>query len=171
MKRFFQGGLLMIVSLVVGACSSTVDESPPKQDANEITNDAEDEHGHSHEGGDELVWIGEPREHNGYTLKLGHHGIRVLAGHDVEPAVSIQREGADVEDAEVFISLISVEEEQTLADEVSTVYEPKTDAEPAHYAQGKLPVPEGAERVVIRYRIKFPQENSDVTFDEPVTVD
>ncbi|MCH7687230.1 MAG: hypothetical protein IH899_11195, partial [Planctomycetes bacterium] len=68
-------------------------------------------------------------------------------------------------------SLISVEEKQVLVEEVGTIYEPKTDAEPAHYAQGILLVPEGLERVIIRYRIKLPQESREVTFDEAVTVD
>ena len=171
MRRLFQWGLLGIVSLVVGACNSATDESAPEQTATQTTNETEAEHGHSHEGDDELVWPREGLEHNGYTLNLGHHGVRVLAGHDLEPAVSIQRDGTDVDDAEVFISLISIDDKQTLAKEVSTIYEPKTDTEPAHYAQGKLPVPEGSERIIIRYRIKFPQASSEETFDVPVTVD
>jgi hypothetical protein len=171
MRRLFQWGCLGMMSLAAGACNSATDESAPEQAATQTTNETEAEHGHSHEGGDELVWAREGMEHNEYILNLGHHGVRVLAGHDLESAVSIQRNGTDVDDAEVFISLLSVEDEQTLAKEVGTIYEPKTDAEPAHYAQGKLPVPEGLERIIIRYRIKFPQPSSEKTFDVPVTVD
>jgi hypothetical protein len=171
MRRLFQWGLWGIVSVVVGACNSTTDESASKQPAKKNANETEAEHGHSHTGGDELVWPKKDLEHAGYTLNLGHHGIRVLAGHDVEPAVSIQRDGTDVADAKVFISLISVEDEQVIAEEVSTIYEPKTDSEPAHYAQGKLSVPEGPGRVIIRYRITFPQAGSEETFNVEVTVD
>lgn len=171
MRRFFLMGLLGVMALVVGACSSAPDESAPEPPAKTNTNQTEADHGHTHEGGDELIWAMEGLEHAGYILNLGHHGIRVLAGHNVEPAVSIQRDGTDVDDAEIFISLVSVDDNQTLAEEKGTIYEPKTDAEPAHYAQGKLAVPEGLERVIIRYRIKFPQDGSEETFNVPVTVD
>ena len=171
MRRLFQWGCLGMMSLAAGACNSATDESAPEQAVTQTTNETEAEHGHSHEGDDELVWPREGLEHNGYTMNLGHHGVRILGGHDVEPAVAIQRDGIDVNDAEVFVSLISVEDKQVLAKEIGTIYEPKTDAEPAHYAQGKLLVPEGFERVIIRYRIKLPQESSEVMFEVEVTVD
>lgn len=126
-------------------------------------------HGHSHGDDDALVWEGEPKEHAGLVIKLGHHGKHLHAGEKVEPAVSITRGGEAVADAKVFNALLSADGKE-LAKEVATVYEPATEDEPAHYAQGALAIPRGVSKVVIRFRI-VPAGADAVEFDVPVTVE
>ena len=127
---------------------------------------AAEEHGsgHSHVGGDALVWKGDPRKHGELQILLGHHGEHLHAGETVEPAVSITRDGKPVADLKVFNSLLSADGKTVLAAEVATVFEPTTDDEPAHYAQGALAIPKGVDAAVIRYRISA-SNSADVTFD------
>jgi hypothetical protein len=124
---------------------------------------------HSHGDDDALVWEGEPKEHAGLVIKLGHHGKHLHAGEEVEPAVSITRNGEPVSDAKVYNALVSADGKE-LAKEVATVYEPTTEEEPAHYAQGALAIPKGATDVVIRFRV-VPAGADAATFDVPVTVE
>ena len=123
--------------------------------------------GHDHAGGDALVWRGEPREHEGLQILLGHHGEHLHAGEAVEPAVSITRDGKPVGDVKVFNSLLSADGKTVLAKEVATVFEPTTEDEPAHYAQGALTIPKGVEGVIIRYRIVM-SDAVEVTFNVSV---
>jgi hypothetical protein len=127
---------------------------------------AAEEHGsgHSHVGGDALVWKGDPRKAGDLQILLGHHGEHPHAGETVEPAVSITRNGKPVADLKVFNSLLSADGKTVLAAEVATVFEPTTDDEPAHYAQGALAIPKGVDGAVIRYRIST-SDSVDVTFD------
>lgn len=125
--------------------------------------------GHSHGGDDALVWEGEPKEHAGLVIKLGHHGKHLHAGEEVEPAVSITRDGEPVNDAKVFNALLSADGNE-LAKEVATVYEPATEEEAAHYAQGGLMIPAGSSEVIIRFRI-VPAGGEAVEFDVPITVE
>ncbi len=127
-------------------------------------------HGHSHGEDDALVWEGEPEEHAGLTIQLGHHGKHLHAGEEVEPAVSIERDGKPVSDAKVFNALFSADGKTELAKEVATVYEPTTEEEPAHYAQGALSIPKGVTNVVIRFRV-VPAGAEAVTFDVPISVE
>ena len=123
-------------------------------------------HGHGHAGDDALVWRQEGIQEGDYTITLGHHGTELHAGEPVEPAVMITSGGKDVADARVFSSILIGD--KTVADEKPTVFEPKTAEEPAHYAQGTLLVPPGAEQVTLRYRIVLPdgeQKSFDVSVD------
>lgn len=124
-------------------------------------------HGHSHAGDDALVWRQEGIEEGDYTITLGHHGTELHAGEPVEPAVMITTDGKDVADAKVFNSLLVGE--KTVAKETPTVYEPKTAEEPAHYAQGELVVPKGADQVTVRYRIVLPG-GEEKSYDVPIDV-
>ena len=128
-------------------------------------------HGHSHTGDDVLVWRRDDIKHEGFDIRLGHHGQHLHAGKPVEPAVSITRDDKPVADAKVFNSLIAADGQTELADEVATVYEPTTKAEPAHYAQGPLKVPPKAESVIIRYRIVLPGDAGEVSYDVQVDVE
>ncbi|MEO2017976.1 MAG: hypothetical protein ABGZ53_26795 [Fuerstiella sp.] len=119
---------------------------------------------------DSLVWEGEPKEHAGLIIKLGHHSKLLHVGEEVEPAVSITRDGEAVSDAKVFNALFSADGKTELAKEVATVYEPTTEEEPAHYAQGALAIPKGVASVVIRFRL-VPSGADTVTFNVPVTVE
>jgi hypothetical protein len=147
-----------------GTVLGLIDGKPSKGEFSESQGAAGHAHGHSHGDDDALVWVGEPRSHAGLEIKLGHHGKHLHAGEEVEPAVSITRDGKPVSDAKVFNSLMSADGATVLAKEVATVYEPTTADEPAHYAQGGLTIPKDAKEAVIRFRI-VPAEGEAATFD------
>lgn len=128
------------------------------------------DHGHSHSSDDALVWEGDSKEHAGMTIKLGHHGAHLHAGEEVEPAVSITKDGKPVDNVEVFNALVTKDGSQVLAKEVATIYEPETAEEPAHYAQGGLKIPADAKDVAIRFRI-VPAEGDSVTYDVPIMIE
>lgn len=127
-------------------------------------------HGHTHGADDALVWEGELKNHAGLEIKLGHHGAHLHAGEEVEPAVSITRDGQPVSDAKVFNALLSADGATVLAKEVSTIYEPTTEDEPAHYAQGGLAIPNDVKEVMIRFRI-VPADGEEATFDVSIQVE
>jgi len=158
---------LSAVQEYAGTISGVIEDTPYAGDFKE---EAHGDHGHSHGPDDALVWEGEPLEHAGLQIKLGHHGETLHAGGEVEPAVSIVRNGQPVADAKVFNALLSADGQTVLAREVATVYEPTTDDEPAHYAQGALAIPSGVKKVVIRFRIA-PAGAGAVSFDVPITVE
>ena len=160
---------LGIVQEFAGMISAEVDGTPY------VGEFSEEPHGaagkpHTHGADDALVWEGEPVEHAGTTLLLGHHGKHLHAGEEVEPAVSITRDSKPVTDAKVFNSLLSTDGKTVLAKEVATVFEPTTEDEPAHYAQGALAIPKDVKKVVIRFRIVLAGEEAK-TFDTPITVE
>ncbi len=159
---FLAGGLTV-------GCDGGAADPAPDTDVVDAAGNAADVH--AHEGDDVLFWQREGIEAHGYELRLGHHGINIHAGHRLEPAVSITRGGEPVADAQVFNSLVSSDGQQVLAAEVATVYEPTTDEEPAHYAQGGLDVPEGIDRVTIHYRVVFPGDTGEVSYDVSVMLE
>jgi hypothetical protein len=126
-------------------------------------------HGHSHGPDDTLVWQKELKE-DGYEIALGHHGVTLMAGGEVEPAVQLKKNGEPVADAKVFNTLLAGDGDTVLAKEVATVYEPPTDEEPAHYAQGGLKIPPGTRAATLRFRIVLPENAGERTFDVPVAV-
>lgn len=158
---------LGIVREFAGSISAEVDGTPY---VGEFTEEAYGAVPHTHGEDDALVWEGDPVEHAGTTILLGHHGKHLHAGEEVEPAVSIVREDGPVADAKVFNALLSADGKTVLAEEVATVYEPTTDEEPAHYAQGSLVVPEDVKKVIIRFRIVLTGEDAK-TLDVPIDVE
>jgi hypothetical protein len=118
---------------------------------------------------DALLWKKVVND-EGYQISLGHHGITLLAGGKVEPAVQITRDGKPVADAKVFNSLLEANGKTMLAEEVATVYEPPSGEEPSHYAQGTLKIPPGTREAVIRFRIELPEGKGERTYDVPVAV-
>ncbi|MCA9078878.1 MAG: hypothetical protein KDA93_27895 [Planctomycetaceae bacterium] len=152
-----------------GIISAEVDGTPYAGNFKEELHDHAS-HGHSHGADDALVWEGEPKEHAGLVIKLGHHGTHLHAGEEVEPAVSITRDGEPVSDAKVFNALVSGDGQTVLVEEIATVYEPTTDEEPAHYSQGAFAIPEDPTNVVIRFRI-VAADADEVTFDVPLSVE
>lgn len=162
---------LGIVQEFAGTMSAEVDGTPYVGEFEEHAHGTGGHaHGHSHGEDDALVWEGDPVEHSGTTILLGHHGKHLHAGEEVEPAVSIVRDGEPISDAKVFNALLSADGETVLAKEVATVFEPTTEEEPAHYAQGGLAIPKDVKKVVIRFRIVLPGEEAK-TFDVPITVE
>ena len=121
---------------------------------------AHGEHAHEHHDHDEhahvasnvLLWHEDVR-FEGNIIRLGQHGLVVQSGTELEPAVSIERDGRPVSDAKVSASLLDGNAEQILAQQQQAIFEPATEEEPAHYAQDFLFVPENAKKVTIRYRI------------------
>lgn len=151
-----------------GTISAEVDGTPYAGNFREEANGHAS--GHSHGEDDALVWEGEPKEHAGLVIKLGHHGKHLHAGEEVEPAISITRDGEPVSDAKVFNALFSADGKTELVKEVATVYEPTTEEEPAHYAQGGLMIPAGSSEVIIRFRV-VPSGADPKTFDVRVSVE
>ena len=126
-------------------------------------------HTHSHDGDDALVWVEENVEHDGFLMALGHHGEHLHSGMFVEPAIGITRDGEDVGDATVVNSLVLADGSNVIIEQNATIYEPKTEEEPAHYAQGPLYLPKGSEQVVVRFHIGLPGAEETITRD--ITID
>ena len=158
---------LGIVQEFQGTISGDIDGTPYVGEFSEAAHGAG---GHTHGEDDALVWEGEPVEHAGTQLLLGHHGKTLHAGKEVEPAVSITRDGKPVTDAKVFNALVSADGKTVLAQEVPTIFEPTTKDEPAHYAQGALAIPKDVKKVAIRFRVVLAGEEAK-TFDVPISVE
>jgi hypothetical protein len=162
-----------IVKEFSGTISGVVEGTPYTGDFKEEPHGAHGHghaHGHSHGDDDALVWRGEPRQHAGLEIKLGHHGKKLHGGKEVEPAVSITRGGQPVSDAKVFNALVAKDGTTVLVREVATTYEPTTDEEPAHYAQGGLIIPKGTTEAIVRFRI-VPAAGDATTFDMVIPVE
>lgn len=147
--------ILSVISaflLVPGAGCAGSGEGPAQDEAAQVGSEP---HGHSHEQSDELFWHREDIQAGDCQIKLGQHGTLAHAGHDFEPAVWIERDGAPVENAQVFVSVYDSKFEKVFTQEAAMVYEPPTDEEPAHYAHAKLLVPAKVKTAGLRYRIVF----------------
>ncbi|MFN3159203.1 MAG: hypothetical protein ACE37I_07800 [Rubinisphaera brasiliensis] len=159
---------LGIVREFSGMISGQIDGTPYSGTFAEEAHDHQ--HGHAHGEDDALVWKDTPKTHEGLRIILGHHGKHIHAGEELEPAVSITRDGKDVGDIQVFNSLLSSDGNAVLAQEVATVFEPETDDEIAHYAQGGLQIPAGARQVLVRFRI-VPNGGEEVVYDLPIQLE
>jgi len=150
-------GLVMLATVIASGCS---ERNRPE---------GQSEHAHSHDGDDALIWVEENIEHDRFILALGHHGKHLHATSFVEPAVSITHDGVAFADARVLNSLVSVDGTEVIREEVATIYEPESENEPAHYAQGKLHLPKGFSQLIIRFRIVLPGVANELTRD--ITID
>ena len=114
-----------------------------------------DDHDHAHgaHGASNVLMWHEDIAFEGCAVRLGQHGLVVQSGTELEPAVSIERDGQPVTDAKISVSLLDAEGKKTIAEPQQAVFEPAIEEEPAHYAQDFLFVPEEAKKVTIRYRI------------------
>ena len=129
-----------------------VEESHHDHDHHQHADHDHDEHEHAHVASNVLLWH-EDILFEGNTIRLGQHGLVVQSGMELEPAVSIDRDGRPVSDAKVYASLLDENGKKILAQQQQAIFEPATEEEPAHYAQDFLFVPEDAKKVTIRYRI------------------
>lgn len=159
---------LGIVREFAGTISGQIDGTPYSGTFAEEAHG--DHHGHAHGEDDALVWKGSPKTHADLRIVLGHHGKHLHAGEELEPAVSITRDGKGVGDINVFNSLLSSDGNVVLAQEVATVFEPETKEEIAHYAQGGLMIPAGAKQVIVRFRI-VPNGGEEVVYDLPIRLE
>ncbi|MCP4169883.1 MAG: hypothetical protein GY758_03815 [Fuerstiella sp.] len=162
----FQTAFIVAILGTIGCHDgqTPVVESPPTP-----PDSAAAETGHTHGDADKLVWVRSDIEEGEFLISLGHHGEHFHGGDDIEPAISISRGEEDVSDAVVYNSLVAEEGETVLCEEQATVFEPKTDEEPAHYAQGGLTIPKETPTFLIRFRIQLPGVEAESTHD--ITLD
>lgn len=161
-KRFQAASIFFLLLAMIG-CRDP--EAPVVDKVETQDGSAEPDTGHSHGDADLLVWAQSDVEEGDFLLSLGHHGKHFHGGDEIEPAVGISRGGKDVADAVVHNSLVSEDGETVLCEEQETIFEPKTDDEPAHYAQGGLVIPEGTSKFLIRFRIQLPDVETESIFD------
>ncbi|MEZ6128450.1 MAG: hypothetical protein R3C59_07190 [Planctomycetaceae bacterium] len=83
----------------------------------------------------------------------------------IEPAAAISKDGVDVSDAVLFNSIVACADGNSLVEQVPMVFEPKSDTEPAHYAQGSLVIPETDQPLCIRFHISLPGTDDAIDFD------
>lgn len=161
--RFCYLHILALTVVSLAGCGSAEKDKAEKDAADPPAADPHASGGHH----DVLFWQRSNIQHNGFTIKLGHHGVHPHGGEPLEPAVSIIKDNFDIADAKVSVSLLAADGE-VLAEDVACVFEPKSALEEAHYAQAKLDVPKGTEAVTIRYRIVLPGEADE--FEQEVVV-
>lgn len=112
-----------------------------------------------------LVWVQSDIQEDDFELALGHRGDGFKGGDLIEPAVRIMKGDAEVKDAVVNSSLLAEDGETVLAEEQTSVFAAKTEDEPAHYATGRLKIPEDAKTFLIRFRIKLPDVETESIYD------
>ncbi|MEZ6043921.1 MAG: hypothetical protein R3C20_25805 [Planctomycetaceae bacterium] len=161
MKSALRCLVLSVAVLAAGCADSDRQQTPVGGVPAEMSDGA---HGHSHAEGDERVWVKQDVEVNGYLVQLGHHGDHFHIGDSIEPAAAISKDGVDVSDAVLFNSVVACADEKVLVEQVPMVFEPRSDAEPAHYAQGSLVIPETDQALCIRFHITFPGADDAVDF-------
>ncbi len=148
---------LVLPLIALSACgapnSGNKSSSDDKKGKGPAAGDKAQPHTHSHD--DVLFWQRDGIEHEGALVSLGHHGTHIHGGEEIEPAVSVARDGEPVADAHVSFSLVDAQGSEVAGPEMA-IYEPPTAEEPAHYAQAKLLVPGDVKRITIRYRIELP---------------
>jgi len=147
---------LLLLPLVLAGCGAPDSANKPLPDNQQGKTPAgagkAQPHVHAHD--DALFWQREGIEHDGALVSLGHHGAHIHAGEELEPAVSVTRDGQPVADARVSFSLVD-QQGGEVAGPAAATYEPPTDEEPAHYAMAKLLVPGDAARITIRYGVEL----------------
>jgi len=158
-RRLEFTAFVVLLSLV--GCQEETGTVPPPEDATPKT----EVETHTHDESDVLVWKQIDIQDGDYVLSLGHHGEHFHSGDDIEPAVRITKDDADVADAIVHNCLVAEDGETVIAEEKATVFEPKTDDEPAHYAQGALTIPKDTEEFLVRFRIRLPGGDVDSIYD------
>ncbi len=87
----------------------------------------------------------------------------------IEPAVIIMKDGQDISDSVVHNCLVAADTTSVLVPETATTFEPKTDDEPAHYAQASMEIPKGAEKCFVRFKIELPGVKEARMMDIEVT--
>ena len=168
-RLYFTLLALPALSFAIG-CNQPAGDGGGGEAETATTNGGGASHGHSHGDADVLFWQREELEHEGYVIALGHHGLHLDAGHELEAAVMVTKDGAPVDSAKVFVSLLDAEGANVVVAETATIYEPPTDEEPAHYAQASLMVPAEGDAATLRYRIEFP-DAAEFSLDVPVEVE
>ena len=127
------------------------DDSGKKDKEKEAT---EKNEGHKHGDDDALYWPKRDVKHEGFVISLGHHGNHFHGGDKLEPAVAISQGDVDVSAASMTCQLM--DGETAIGDPVAMVFEPKTEEEPAHYAQGELEFPKEEKTYQVHFVVNLP---------------
>jgi hypothetical protein len=160
----FDSNLAWSAGLLILVLFSACDDKTGTDKSAKSNGGAQAETGHSHGDGDELVWeVKEKLGDSKLDVWWGHHGNHFHGGDKIEPAVAILSDGKPFADAKVFNSIVDADDPtKVLVEEVSTVFEPQTPEEPAHYAQGELTIPSTATTCVIRFRVEIDGQSEHV---------
>ncbi len=119
---------------------------------------------------DRFVWVEKETRHEGVMIELGYRVTSDDGAQWLEPVAKLTRDGVPVANAMVFNSLVSSGGSDVIGQEVATVYETSPDSDAALYAQGKLQLPDGTSRCVVRFRIVLPGNDDAWTRDVTIEV-
>ena len=163
MHRFLVAdGFAFLVLLCAVGCSPEAPDTAVKQD----------ESGHVHDPGDAMTWKRKEKiQDSEYETWFGHPGDHFHIGESFEPANAITQGEQAISDAQVFNRLVdSQNATEMITEESSTVHEPETDEEIAHYAQGELVLPKDVSECLIRFRVVLPGQADEITRDVSVKI-
>ncbi len=151
----------VFVSLIAFMMGCNQQSSKSETEKNAKSNG--DNHAESHEHGDDdkLVWVKKEIPIDQYRVTLGHHGDHFHYGGEIEPAVMITKDGQDIAGAKIQNCLILASDSKVVAEKKDLKFEPKTEQEPAHYAQGNLVIPKDRGKFQIQFTIKLPGETKE----------
>lgn len=116
-----------------------------------------------------IVWQKQLSEGE-FRISLGHFGVLLMAGDNVQPAMELTRGDQPVTDAKVFVTLLGEDAKTELAAETATAYQPPTATNAGHYGKGLLKIPPRTRQAVIRYRVVLPENKGEHSYDLPVSV-
>lgn len=113
-----------------------------------------------------VVWVERELSHAGATIAIGYRRDDSESGvPQIEPVVSIDRDGQTLANAMVFNQLLAAGDGETDADragdpagdELATVYRQPASAQAAWYAGNTFELPGGAKRCTVRFRVVLPE--------------
>lgn len=108
---------------------------------------------HSHDN-DVLTWV-EESPGDVYHISVGYHGNHFHVGDTLEPAVMVvAKDGSDVSNLRIRCKF--TDRGKMIGEEGTLVFEPKTETEPAHYAQHKFTFPDEEKMYTLKFAIELP---------------
>lgn len=116
------------------------------------------------------VWVQSDIQDGDFLLALGYLGESSNGGASVKPAVQILKDDEDVGDAVVRVSLVAEDGEVILVEEQQAAFDAGSEEETARYVSAELAIPEDAKKFLIRFRIKFPEVDTESSYDIPQEV-
>lgn len=116
------------------------------------------------------VWVQSDIQDGDFILSLGYLGENAKCGASLKPAVKVLKGDEGVADAVVHVSLVAEDGEDILAEEQQATFDAGSDEESARYAKAELAIPEDTEKFLIRFRIKFPEVDTESSYDIPQEV-
>lgn len=170
--------LTLIVMIAMTAAMGCDDSSPPESSLEVPENsapaaDAKPEETVVEEPApprEVAVWVQSEIQDGDFTVSLGYLGESSKSGSSLKPAVKILKGDEDVADAVVHMSLVAEDGEEVLAEEQQAAFDAGSEEESARYAKVELAIPDDAEKFLIRFRIKFPEVDTESSYDIPQEV-